>query len=764
MAKKYILLKNYKYIYGNIDVPYNYVINNIPLGVFVANQRALKRKKKYPNEELKQHFKLLDELGMNWNPQNEEWITKYNTCKKFYLEKKHLNISEGFIYDNIDIGTFIANQRALYQKYQKGTLKIKDKTNLEYHFKLLNEIGIIWYPNKEKQKNIEEEIEKYNKEHGNINIPANYIVKINNEEFNLGMYISELREIYKKNINNLEKLNKSLKDKILYLNKLGISWNPNEEYWMLRYNLLKEYKKEHKNLNIKTNYIIKSNKEIINLGKFINKQRELYRKHNKNNFKNCDPIILNHFKLLDELGISWNPNKDLWKNQYNYLSCYYNKYGNLDIPINKIEIINGNKINIGIIAKNIKEGINKKKNEIEKGTATAETMLKYNLLKQIGFKFSDHIESYNYNGTIYNKIDLCKKLNIQISNFNKYIKLYDNDYKKTIRACLITNKIKESHTNKKENPTINNMLKTFNINIDELDKYLNNSKLKENAKKSNIILYSGNTKLKKYCIDKGFNYELINYILKVKQNGLIDETLDKVIDRVLIDYKINKIPTWIYSKYGNELLLRHFIISQNLNYENIINDMSKNAITLEEAIRNNCFYSISKKNKHEYLENLYIDIINKIDTLDKEQISNYINYIIKEYSLNNKEVFTLTESFKKYTNAIRKYHIYEVGNSNDNNKKIELINKYNLTSLEIEESFFININYLNHNLIIKNSPEYKRRKAIKKLVRRWNNINEEEKLESLKKNDLKYPDEYNRITIIRNNINHLQFISKNGGK
>ena len=149
-----------------------------------------------------------------------------------------------------------------------------------------------------------------------------------------------------------------------------------------------------------------------------------------------------------------------------------------------------------------------------------------------------------------------------------------------------------------------------------------------------------------------------------------------------------------------------------------------------------------------------IDKETKLETIDQ-----YIKELTKEYNLDTSENNTLIDSLAKYTYAIEKYHIYEVGYTKDNNKKIELINKYNLSNKDIEESFFVNINYENHSLIGRNSEEFKRRKSIKKLVNIWNDIDDNEKQELIKNNSLKYPEDYNIISIMRNKINHLQDIS-----
>ena len=766
--EKYNLLKEYKDEYGDIDVPYEYVVNDISLGVFVANQRVLKRRYKNPSKELERHFKLLEDLGIEWNPQESDWNRKYNACKKFYEENKHLNVGESLIYDDIDIGVFITNQRSVYQKYKKGNLERNNTDNLEKHIKLLEDIGIIWYPNESKWHGIQDELIKYKEEHGNIDVPVNFYVKINNEDFALGMYISDSRELYRKNINN-DNISNQLKERFKFLDKLGITWNPNYEYFMTRYNLLKEYKKVYGNIDIIGSYKVDYNGETINLGRFLNKQRELYRKHEKDNFKNCNDEIKEHFKLLEDLGIKWNPNKDEWMRQYNLLLNYYKEFGNIDIPLSYKVNINGEVIKLGQIARNQKEALTKRKKEIEKGTAPVEIMLRYNLLKEIGFSFSKEIVLFNYEGVDYNKKDLCNKLNISIQTFDRYLKIFDGDYHKAIRVSeLIRDVYKEKKELRKDKPTLDNMLESFDIDVVELDNYLNKDKIKTTPKRSNRVLYKGNTTLRKYCIDHGYNYGVVSYALKAKTNNLIDEDLDKVIDRVLIDYNkkgTNKAPTWIYSKYGNELLLRHFLISLKLDYDYIIRDMSKNAITLEEAIRNNCFNYVSIPNKHDYLEGIFNIIVDKYNKLEEdintsyetklEVLDDYINYLSIKYKLEKDELNTLKESLNKYKYSINKYHIYEVGYSKKEEEKLELIHKYGLNDQEIEESFFVDINYSNHSLIGKESDEYKRRKSIKKLVNIWNDLNEEERLTEIKDNNLKYPEDYNLITILRNKINHL---------
>lgn len=193
---------------------------------------------------------------------------------------------------------------------------------------------------------------KYYEEHGNLLIPQNYIMKdeIGND-VNIGLWINRQRNAYKEN--GASKINKK---QIELLNKIGMVWNilNNEniitDKWMKNYNLAKEYYKEHGNLLVPRNYIMKD--EIgndVNIGMWINTQRTAYKENGT--FK----INKKQIQMLDEIHMIYNVYyyKKLLKEIE--LEYYLYQYGLLDLK-NVNELIN-NKI------------LEYKDNEIVKGNA-----------------------------------------------------------------------------------------------------------------------------------------------------------------------------------------------------------------------------------------------------------------------------------------------------------------------------------------------------------------------------------------------------------
>ena len=761
----YNLLIDYKNKFGDLNVPYNYEVNGVKLGVFIANQRSIYRRninKEKIDDKVLEHIKLLEDLGIIWDIQEVEWNIKYNYLKNYYLEHHNLNLSDDIIIDcngkDTSLKQFIQSQRFLYNKYINGEIKRDEDSKLVNHFKLLEDIGISWNPQNDEWMRKYKLLVEYKNKYGNIDIPFSYKINIDNEEINLGSFLIDQREIYRKNIDTKDKV---LLERFKLLDDLGISWDPKDDYWMRRYNLIKKYKDIYGDCNINYNYVMNDNGEEIQLGKFISKQRELYKKHKKNNFSNTDSKVLEHFKLLKDIGVSFNPFKDEWMKQYKYFNDYYNEFGNLDIPYTYIKEIDGEVVKIGQMFRNQKEALSKKKKEILSGNCDIELLHRYYLLKDIGFTFTKSNDLYLYDfgdgEREYTKKELCKRLGLNIKTFSKYYNRF-NDLDKTIKVCRM---IKKLH--KKDSETVEDVLVEFDINEEVLKSYLNKT-IKTGERNNNVIMYKDGISLRKYCIDNGYNYGVILRALRLKQNDLVNEDLESLITRVISDYRLNgqnRPATWIYSKYGNRLLLKHFLTSLELDSDSILKDMTKNSITMEEAIKNNSFKRINNK-KYDYLEDLYYLVCDKFDKLNHDpsidseiaisSISEYIEEKVKEYDLNVFEYEVVVKSLFKYIESINRFHIFEVGFEKDNNKKKELINKYVLDDGEIEESFFIPLEFDDKVLIGRDSLLYKRRLLLKELIHKWDRLSEEEQKNIILINDIN-DEELNYIINTRDDIN-----------
>jgi superfamily II DNA or RNA helicase len=222
--KKYELAKAYYEHYGNLEAPhkfktkngYEYDTEGINLGKWIIGQRYDFKNKKVEklSEEDKKRLKLLEDIGMRFENVynvyiNEEWNKKYELAKTYYEHNGNLDIptkfktKNGYEYDTegFSLGRWIAHQR---QKYNG-----KEETKLrEYQLKLLEDIGIKWYINEEKDDNYQfEQIDNSNNKAKQVEILNRVRSYFNNydkeslpsrEEINQGM-LDELNHNTRKN-------------------------------------------------------------------------------------------------------------------------------------------------------------------------------------------------------------------------------------------------------------------------------------------------------------------------------------------------------------------------------------------------------------------------------------------------------------------------------------------------------------------------------------------------------------------------------------
>ena len=150
---------------------------------------------------------------------------------------------------------------------------------------------------------------RYYNEHGDINIPTDYITK---DGLKLGRWLLYQRYNYRNGI-----LSES---KAKYLENLNINWDTVDANWYIKYNLLKDYFNKNGNINIPHNYKCKDG---YALGKWLCQQRTAYNKKKLRKDK---------IKALEELNIIWDVRKEKWDFFYYKLEEYYNEHGNIEIP------------------------------------------------------------------------------------------------------------------------------------------------------------------------------------------------------------------------------------------------------------------------------------------------------------------------------------------------------------------------------------------------------------------------------------------------
>lgn len=165
--------------------------------------------------------------------------------------------------------------------------------------------------NDESWMNFYNELLKYYNSNGNINIPAKYVTS---DGIKLGNWLKKQKEIYSRA--------RLSEDRIILLEKLGISWNYLEDLWNSNYKYLKSYYKEKGNIDVPQFF---KTDDGFKLGSWLEQQRTAYK---------AGFLSLRRKKLLNELGIKWNHHRETWDENYYLLEEYYNTYNNIDVSVN----------------------------------------------------------------------------------------------------------------------------------------------------------------------------------------------------------------------------------------------------------------------------------------------------------------------------------------------------------------------------------------------------------------------------------------------
>lgn len=126
----YAMAKEYYKKNGNLMVVRDYEEDGARLGCWINDKRRKYREGRLSDREIK----LLEQIGMEWKPQQSQWQKYYKAAKEYYEEKGHLLVREKEKYKQINLGTWITHQR---MNRRHGKLS-KEK------IELLNNIGMEW--------------------------------------------------------------------------------------------------------------------------------------------------------------------------------------------------------------------------------------------------------------------------------------------------------------------------------------------------------------------------------------------------------------------------------------------------------------------------------------------------------------------------------------------------------------------------------------------------------------------------------------------
>ena len=273
--KNYEVLKKYYVEHGNIDVPQKYETEEgIKLGRWLQNQRSA-YKEKYTNKITEEQIQLLNNLGMVWEVQKENWYEKYYALEEYYKEHGNIDVPKNYeTKDGTKLGIWLYTQRLTCKDIEKE--------------KLLNKLGITWDIFMENWDKNYYVLEEYYEEHGNIDVPFRYETK---DWVKLGSWLNNQRRAYKG-----KGTCKITEDQIQLLNDLGMKWEVQKENWDDNYYALEEYYEEHGNIDIPYKY---ETEDEIKLGTWLATQRQAYK--GKGTWK----ITKEQIGLLNDLNVEW---------------------------------------------------------------------------------------------------------------------------------------------------------------------------------------------------------------------------------------------------------------------------------------------------------------------------------------------------------------------------------------------------------------------------------------------------------------------------
>ena len=303
-AKKYFLEHH------NLNVPRSFVTDDGKrLGHWLGSQRSAFFNKAHFKPLSEYQIELLGKIGMIWDVHDNNWMEMYEAAKKYFLEHHNLNITSIFITDDgKKLGSWINEQR---KKYRNNNKNNNIKSLSDEKVKLLEKIGMVWYPFDNNWMKMYELAEKYFLEHGDLDVPLRYI----ENDITLGVWISNQRKAYKNRMlsaNERKNTFKPLSDsQVELLEKIGIKWDALEYdvKWMEMYEVARNYFLEHHNLNVKNRFVTEDGKK---LGQWIRVQREAYKlkfisKEERTSRRN--PLTDEQVFRLESVGMIWEPKK-----------------------------------------------------------------------------------------------------------------------------------------------------------------------------------------------------------------------------------------------------------------------------------------------------------------------------------------------------------------------------------------------------------------------------------------------------------------------
>ena len=293
---------------GHLQIPKNYrTKDGYPLGSWLLTQRRIRRGS-YNGVLTEERIHLLDQIGMNWSTRSETaWETGVRHAKEYKEQFGNLDVTARYVSpDGYCLGKWICYARQKYDKVKSCGKEISYIPELQQ----LSDLGMIWEKGSESFQRGLRAARKYMAQHGNLEVAARYVTE---DGFRLGQWLDNQRTRKKRNADS-----KKTDEELAQLDELGMRWETKPDLiWENNFQQAKRFYETNHHLNPSCNYTIGR----CNLGKWIGRQRELYR---------AGRLNIDQIQRLEAIGIEWiSPNS--WERYYKVAEQYYRTHGDLEM-------------------------------------------------------------------------------------------------------------------------------------------------------------------------------------------------------------------------------------------------------------------------------------------------------------------------------------------------------------------------------------------------------------------------------------------------
>lgn len=176
---------------GNIEIPIEYSVIIKGEEVYLNNWIAVQRTMFLQGKLSLDKKEMLDKVGMVWKIRNRySWDKMFSLALDYYSLNGNLFIPKNYQVivngETVNLGTWVTNQRRNYKAGVLAPIRISK----------LEEIGMVWEDVKVASNNkrwliMYKEALRYLEENGNLKVPSDYVVTIDDEVYLLNSWIRQ---------------------------------------------------------------------------------------------------------------------------------------------------------------------------------------------------------------------------------------------------------------------------------------------------------------------------------------------------------------------------------------------------------------------------------------------------------------------------------------------------------------------------------------------------------------------------------------------